>query len=435
MLIKSPLLALIFLICSTLLAGTSTAIIQMGRTQAKSAFKKSHHLFFFQHLLKSLFREKKWEGLFFFLSSTKHLFQLLYATFAFIFLTFTPPLKHALTAQSSFEESWLMISALLIIVISLLADFFAGLLSTLSPLGFFKVFSPIASVCLLVCTPVTWPLFKLQKIFLPFSLKDKTFSPSVQMKEKLLDILNESEISSHFDIHDKKLLLSVASFKDRIAREVMVPRIDISSLSAKTTIKEAAHEFIEEGYSRIPIYRESIDHVIGVLLYKDILEAFIKGNALEQPIETLVKPIIYTPETKKVSQLLQEFRNKQSHLAIVVDEYGGTEGIVTIEDILEELVGEIADEFDTDDEVLHSILPTGEWIVDAKMSIIDINEDLGIKIPQSSDYDTLGGYIFHRSGAIPTPGWRLHHDNFELEVISSTDRSVEKVRITPHSEG
>ena len=432
MIIKSPILALIFLICSSILSGTSTALVQLGRTQAKAAFKKSSHLFFFQHLLKTLFKEARWEGLFFSLTVTKHLFQLLFATFAFIFLVFTPPLKEALISQSAHEGIWLFISALLIILISLLVDFFANLLSSLSPLSFFRVFSPIASTCLLIFIPINWPLFKLLKLFLPKSFKDKIFSASFQMKEKLLDILHESEISSYFDVHDKKLLLSVASFKDRIAREVMVPRIDIFSLPAQTTIKEAASGFIQEGYSRIPIYKESIDQVIGTLLYKDLLNAYIQGHDLDEPIETLVKPVLYTPETKKLSLLLQEFRNKQSHLAIVVDEYGGTEGIVTIEDILEELVGEIADEYDFDEAVLYSILPTGEWIVDAKMSIIDINEDLGIKIPQSSDYDTLGGYIFHRAGAIPTPGWRLHHDAFDLEVLSSTERSVEKVRITPH---
>ena len=435
MLLKSPLLALIFLICSSILSGTWTALVQLGRTQAKAAFKKNSRLFFFQHVIKSLYKEAKWEGIFFSLTATKHLFQLLFATFAFIFLIFTPPVKEALTSPSGFDSLWLFISAITIIIISLLVDFFANLLSSLSPLVFFKVFSPIASTCLFIFIPITWPLFKLLKLFLPKSFKDKIFSASFQMKDKLLDILHESEISSYFDDHDKKLLLSVASFKDRIAREVMVPRIDITSLSAETTIKDAASEFIKEGFSRIPIHKESVDHVIGTLLYKDVLNAYIQGHNLEEPIETLVKPVLYTPETKKLSLLLQEFRNKQTHLAIVVDEYGGTEGIVTIEDILEELVGEIADEYDFDEEILYSVLPTGEWIVDAKMSIIDINEDLNIDIPQSSDYDTLGGYIFHRAGAIPTPGWRLHHDAFDLEVLSSTERSVEKIRITPHKDG
>jgi CBS domain containing-hemolysin-like protein len=140
--------------------------------------------------------------------------------------------------------------------------------------------------------------------------------------------------------------------------------------------------------------------------------------------------VLYTPETKKISQLLQEFRSKQIHLAIVVDEYGGTEGIVTIEDILEELVGEIADEYDINEEVMYSAMPSGGWIVDAKMSILDIDEELGIKIPHSPEYDTIGGYIFHRAGSIPSKGWKIHQDEFGLEILSSNDRSIGKIKIT-----
>ena len=432
MILKTPLIALILLIFSSLLGATANALIQLGRTQARAACGRSSNLFFFQHLLKKLFNEKAWEGLFFCFTVTKHLFQLLYATFAFIFLLYTPPIQEALVSQSAVEGIWILLSVIIIILISVIADFIAQLLSSLAPTVFFKVFSPISSLALLICIPLTWPLFKILKLFLPTSFHGKDFSATSKMKEKLLELLNEPDLSNYFDTHNKKQLLSVASFKDRIAREVMVPRIDVSSLSVETPICEAAKLLVEEGYSRIPLFEESVDHVIGVLLYKDILSAYINGCDLNQPIKTLLKPVLYTPETKKLSQLLQEFRSKQSHLAIVVDEYGGTEGIVTIEDILEELVGEIADEYDYDEESPYSILPCGDIIIDAKMSIIDIEEDIGIKIPQSGEYDTLGGYIFHRAGAIPTAGWRLHHDDFDLEVLSSTERSIEKARITPH---
>jgi CBS domain containing-hemolysin-like protein len=118
-------------------------------------------------------------------------------------------------------------------------------------------------------------------------------------------------------------------------------------------------------------------------------------------------------------------------MAIVVNEYGGTEGIITIEDILEEIVGEIEDEFDTLEEELYSELPNGEWIVDAKMSIIDIESKLGIHLPHNPEYETIGGYVFHRAGTIPSKGWKLHHDKFELEVVSSSERCIDKIRIIP----
>ena len=210
-----------------------------------------------------------------------------------------------------------------------------------------------------------------------------------------------------------------------------MPRIDVFSLPSETTIEEAAKRFLEEGYSRIPVYKDNVDHIIGVLLYKDVLKTYASSKKLQMPIENLVKPVLYTPETKKISHLLQEFRSKQTHLAIVVDEYGGTEGIVTIEDILEELVGEIADEYDIGEEVLYTSVPGGGWIVDARMTIVDIEEDLGIKLPPSPEYDTIGGYIYHKAGAIPSKGWRIHHEDFDLEILSSDERSIDKIRITP----
>jgi CBS domain containing-hemolysin-like protein len=154
---------------------------------------------------------------------------------------------------------------------------------------------------------------------------------------------------------------------------------------------------------------------------------------LNAPLESLAKPVLYAPENKKIALLLQEFRNKQIHMAIIVDEYGGTEGIVTIEDILEELVGEIEDESDIGANQQFWALPSGGWVVDAQMSIFDIEERLGIQIPHGLEYETIGGYVFHCAGTIPTKGWRLLHDQFELEVLSSNERSIKKIKIIPRS--
>lgn len=233
---------------------------------------------------------------------------------------------------------------------------------------------------------------------------------------------------------EKKILESVVSFQDRIAREVMVPRVDIFFLSAATTIKEATQQIQKENYSRVPVYKNSVDEIIGILLWRDLLVKYLEyvekkdEKILEAPIESIVRPALYTPETKKISRLLQELRKKQMHLAIVVDEYGGTQGIVTIEDILEEIVGEIADEFD-EEPPLFKQLTDGGWLVDARMSINDIEEQLEVKIPQEGDYDTLGGYLFHETGTIPPKGFTIQHDDFTVKVISSTDRQVGKVEL------
>ncbi|HAB99694.1 MAG TPA: HlyC/CorC family transporter, partial [Parachlamydiales bacterium] len=251
-------------------------------------------------------------------------------------------------------------------------------------------------------------------------------------KTKLREMIRESELQHHLDLNDQKLISSFIHFKERVAKEIMVPRVNIFSLEADTTIQEAVRLFASEGYSRIPIFRDSLDQIVGVVLYKDLLKYYAHSELdLNAPLESLAKPVLYAPENKKIALLLQEFRNKQIHMAIIVDEYGGTEGIVTIEDILEELVGEIEDESDIGANQQFWALPSGGWVVDAQMSIFDIEERLGIQIPHGLEYETIGGYVFHCAGTIPTKGWRLLHDQFELEVLSSNERSIKKIKIIP----
>lgn len=255
---------------------------------------------------------------------------------------------------------------------------------------------------------------------------------------QLAEIVEEEKEEEPLDRNEQKLLTSVLRFSSHIAREVMVPRVDLFALEASTPIRIAAAELFEEGYSRIPLYRDTIDEIVGVLMYKDLLERFNlyakeKDEAtLDAPVESIAKPAFYTPETKKIGNLLQEFRSKQVHIAIVVDEYGGTEGVVTIEDILEQIVGEIADEYDVDEEILFRPAQEGKgWLVDARMSILDLEQQLAISLPQEGEYDTVGGYLFHCAGTIPQRGFTVQSDEVTLRVERSNERCVELVRITP----
>lgn len=259
--------------------------------------------------------------------------------------------------------------------------------------------------------------------------------------ETLSNVIQEIGDKNLLTDHDKKLFQSLITFRDRIVREVMVPRVDLFCLPATCTIKDAAIAMQKEGYSRVPVYKNTQDHIIGILMYKDILAKYMEyvtqgkdPSFLEETIEDLSKNVLYTPETKKISLLLQEFRKKQMHLAVVVDEYGGTAGVVTIEDILEEIVGEIADEYD-EAEVL--VFPTGKgaWVVDAGINLLDLAEEIGIKVPQEGEYDTMAGYIYYRLGTIPKKGVVLHHDDYDIEILNSGDRYVEKVKITPIPKG
>lgn len=340
------------------------------------------------------------------------------------------------------ENSWLVplfISFLFILLAFLLGDFIPRILGTRYPRQSVMVCGSIASIFLLAAFPVVYMFLKAFMGISQMLYFEGLQEAEAKVRQEIFNIIQEAKLTPGLDPHDKKLIESVVTFRDRIAREVMVPRVDLFCLVADTSIRDAANQLEAEGFSRIPVYKQTVDNIIGVLMYKDLLTKYREfeqsGNAkiLEAPIEGIIKNVLYTPETKKISNLLQEFRKSKVHLAIVVDEYGGTEGIVTIEDILEEIVGEIADEYDVD-EAMYTQLPDGSWRLDARMNILDVEELLGIKIPQEGEYDTVGGYIFHSTGSIPSKGVVIHHDTFDLEILSSNDRSVDEVRITPISE-
>lgn len=332
---------------------------------------------------------------------------------------------------------WIILSILVLIFGSfLVGDYLPRIFGTRLPEKALQLGLPLSSIFFLLAFPLAYIFLRISQSLSRDLYFDSINEPNAQAKQEIIELIQEAEVSPTLEIHDKQLIESVLTFKERCAREVMVPRVDMFSLSADLSIKEAARLLLSEGYSRTPVYRNTVDNIVGVLMYKDVLRKYMefeeKGDIkiLEAPIETIQKNILYTPETKKISNLLQEFRKKQVHLAIVVDEYGGTEGVVTIEDILEEIVGEISDEYDQEEETFVH-LPNGSWLIDAKTNILDIDEKLGIQIPQEEEYDTIGGYVFHVAGAIPSPGFIIHHKDFELEIIESSERSVEKVRIKP----
>lgn len=311
----------------------------------------------------------------------------------------------------------------LTILTALLFEFLLNSLAIYWIRPLFAATAWIAAIAFTITSPLIALLFQATRCCWP-RIANEGGSSAIQ------EMIHSSQNS--FDHTDQKLISAFIHFKEKVAKEIMVPRVDLFSLPADLSIQEAAQLFAQEGYSRVPIFRETLDQIIGVVLYKDLIKCYTNpdSSALQESLETIQKPILYVPENKKISHLLQEFRTKQIHLAIVVDEYGGTEGIVTIEDILEELVGEIEDEYDIGGEQFWP-LPSGGWIVDAKMSINDIQEELGVQIPESPDYETLGGYISQKAGVIPEKGWRLLHDEFEIEVLNASDRSVTKVKLVP----
>lgn len=292
----------------------------------------------------------------------------------------------------------------------------------------------------IACTCVIWlvlPLIKLMQ-WQQEEQEPRDKDPSIEVREKMMEILHDFESEPVVDWQNKALLHGIMKYQDRVVREIMVPRVEIFCLPSSTCINDAAALILREGYTRIPVYEESIDHILGVIMAKDLLKIYLQAQAqsnahmaFDATIAPLVKPVLFSPESKRVSALLQDFRKRHLHLAIVVDEYGGTEGLVTIEDILEEIVGDIEDEYDLGEKPF-TLLSDGSYLVDAHVSILDLNENLGISIPTHGDYDTLSGYIFSKVGSIPSQGLVIHQNEFDLEVIDCSERSVETVRVRIH---
>jgi putative hemolysin len=249
-----------------------------------------------------------------------------------------------------------------------------------------------------------------------------------------LRLLMEQGSEGAAETDQEQMLLGVIQFRDTLAREVMTPRRDIVALPAGATRAETLALVADEGHSRIPVYNESIDDVIGVLLVKDLLTYVIMHPSSDSDLDlrALVREPYFVPDTKRIGELLPELRTKSVHMAIVLDEFGGTDGLVTLEDMLEEIVGDIYDEHDVpEEEEDFAITETGDIIIDGSASIFDVNERFGLQLPEQ-DYDTIGGFVFGELGRVPVAGDTVPlHASGELHVDAVEERRVTRVRLLP----
>ena len=230
---------------------------------------------------------------------------------------------------------------------------------------------------------------------------------------------------------DQQMLLSVFQFRDTLAREVMTPRRDIIALETTSTRAETLALIAEEGHSRIPVYRESIDEVVGVLLVKDLLAYMAQHPEADAPfdLQSLAREPHFVPDTKRIGELFAELRARGAHMAILLDEFGGTEGLVTLEDMLEEIVGDIRDEYDEPEDVDFELMETGDVLIDGGASIFEVNERFGLHLPEE-DFDTIGGYVFGELGRVPVPGDIVRLNGVgDLRVEDVEDRRVTRVRL------
>jgi CBS domain containing-hemolysin-like protein len=227
------------------------------------------------------------------------------------------------------------------------------------------------------------------------------------------------------------MIRGIIDLEDKTAREIMVPRIDIAAAEVEDSVDDVAAIVIERGFSRIPVYRENIDDIVGIVFAKDLLRAVANGGR-ERKLADLLRTPVFIPESKRLDQLLTDMRSSRTHMAIVVDEYGGTAGLVTIEDLLEEIVGEIEDEYDTARPPVEIISPD-EVLLDAGTPTEILEELFGLNV-ESEDFDTIGGLVIHELGRLPSVGDEACIDSLRIKVLSMSGRRIRRLRIERRSD-
>ncbi len=252
--------------------------------------------------------------------------------------------------------------------------------------------------------------------------------PQAHTEEDLQEFIDASEQQGIIDEDEGDMLQSILELDETILREIMVPRTDMVCIDAEAPLSQALAVILESGHSRIPVYKGNIDNIIGLVYAKDLLRFW--GRPIDDiALAEVLRPPYLVPESKLVSALLKEFRETRVHIAIVIDEYGGTSGLVTIEDLIEEIVGDIQDEYDLEEDWLVEEAD-GSVVVDGRLSIEEFEEHYDIEVAREK-FDTVGGYIVEQYGRVPAVGERVRVDSFDMRIEQGDERAVRKIRIFP----
>jgi putative hemolysin len=282
--------------------------------------------------------------------------------------------------------------------------------------------APLVRFFALILTPVTTFMRRIgQGIVRPGASAESVFLS----EDGLRFLLNVSDEETIIEEEEKEMIASIFEFSDKLVREVMVPRIDVTGVEANAPMIEALDVILTAGHSRLPVYHDSMDNIAGILYAKDLLR-YLRDGRTDVPLGKIVRPAYFIPESKKVDELLQELQQRKVHMAVVVDEYGGTAGIITIEDLLEEIVGEIQDEFDAEEPTIETV-NDHEYLFDARVPLDEVKKLLTVELPAEGG-DTLGGFIYSQLGKVPAVGDRIEYENAAFEVLSVAGRRIKQVR-------
>lgn len=284
-----------------------------------------------------------------------------------------------------------------------------------------------------ILKPIIWVLNSVANLFLKLlGLQVVSGAEgSAHSPEEFRVILQESSDKGAIDEEEQKMIENVFDFSETPVKQVMVPRTKIVAIDIETPIELVLEKFLEEGYSRIPLYSKDLDNIVGIIYAKDIISVFKHRNLII--LHDIMRKPFFVGENEYINKVLKQMQTKKVHLAIVVDEFGGTAGVVSLEDILEELVGEIQDEYDEETPQFVKINDK-TYHINASLPIADVNELLEVPLPDSDDYETIGGLILTELGRIPDLGEKIRIDNYIIEILSSTNRKIETIKLELNEE-
>ena len=312
----------------------------------------------------------------------------------------------------------------LLLLLLVVGEAIPKVLATLNPDRAALLLARPLQVLAVVLVPFIWSTNLFMRLFVG---KDNVGHGNALVSEEELKMLvNVGAEEGLIEKDEREMIESILVFDNTLVREVMVPRVDMVALDSGATVAEALDQALEGGHSRIPVYQDTIDNIAGILYVRDLLP-LLRDGELSRKISDLARPVYYVPETMKVDDLLRSLKTRKVHLAVVVDEYGGTAGIVTIEDLLEEIVGEIQDEYDVDEPAINQVDPH-TWIVDARVSLDDLNAETGLQL-ETEEGDSVGGLVYEQLGSIPQAGDSLDVDNVTITVQSVQGVRPEKLQI------
>jgi CBS domain containing-hemolysin-like protein len=284
-----------------------------------------------------------------------------------------------------------------------------------------------------ISRPFIWLLDNSsQLITRPFGLKSTLEHAMVYTEEEIRQLVSASHKQGHLIAEEQEMIHNVFDFTDMVVCEVMVPRPEVVAIEASTSPEELMELLSSSGYSRLPVYRDNMDSVIGVIHTKDLLPFLLRKEKIE--ISKLLRKPLFVPDNAQLIEVLQQMRIAQSQIAIVVDEHGGVEGIVALEDLLEQIVGEIRDEHDIDEENLYHKEPDGSVVVDGALSIREVNRKLNLNLPESGDYTTIAGFLIAKAGRLLSQGETIDHQGILFTIDRVERRRISRVRI-PHLAG